>query len=126
MELMSQYDATIHYLPREENCAADALSCLPDPTLTVVTSMLATTRRKSICTCFDLEDAILDEIKSGYTNDPFTQKLAKASTGMTNVWSENGFWFINDRLVVPNSNNIRETLFRLAHDNLGHFGSPKT
>ena len=126
MELMSQYDATIHYLPREENCAADTLSRLPDPALTVVASILATTCGKSIRTHFDLEDAILDEIKSGYANDSFTQKHGKASAGMTNIRMENGFWFINDRLVVPNSNNIRETLFRLAHDNLGHFGLPKT
>ena len=26
MEFLSQYDATIHYLPGEKNCAADALS----------------------------------------------------------------------------------------------------
>ena len=75
MELMSQYDTTIHYLPGEENCAADALSRLPDPALTTVASMLATTRGKPIHTCFDLEDTILDEIRSGYVNDPFTQNL---------------------------------------------------
>ena len=96
MDFMSQYDATIHYLPGEENCTADALSRLPDPALTMVASMLATTRGKSIHTCFELEDAILDEIKLGYANDPFTQKLTKASTGMNNVRTENGFWFVND------------------------------
>ena len=99
---MSQYDATIHYLPGEENCTADMLSRLPNPALTVVASIFATACGKSICTHFDLEDAILDELKSGYANDPFTQKLTRASAGMTNVRMENGFWFINDRLVVPN------------------------
>ena len=41
MELMSQYDATIHYLPGEENCATDVLSRLPDPALTMVAKGVA-------------------------------------------------------------------------------------
>ncbi len=85
MEFLSQYDATIHYLPGKKNCAADALSRLPDPSLTAVTSMLSTSRSQKIRSQFELEDAILDEIKSGYADDPFTQKLTKAAPGMTNV-----------------------------------------
>ena len=40
MEFMSHYDATIHYIPGEKNCAADALSRLPDPPLRAVASMM--------------------------------------------------------------------------------------
>ena len=45
---------------------------------------------------------------------------------MKNIEQKQGFWFLDDRLVIPNSRNIRETLFRLAHDRLGHFGTPKS
>jgi hypothetical protein len=45
---------------------------------------------------------------------------------MPNVHQEENFWFIDNCLVVPNSKNIQETLFRLAHNQLGHFGLPKT
>jgi len=38
----------------------------------------------------------------------------------------NGLWYIGDRLLIPRVVDIRETLFRLAHDNLGHFGADKS
>lgn len=126
MEFLSQYDATIHYLPGEKNCAADALSRLPDPALTTIASIFATTQNRKIRSRFELEDALLDEIKLGYVSDPHTAKLTDAALGMTNIQQRDGFWFVDDRLVVPNGRNVRETLFRIAHDRLGHFGNPKT
>jgi hypothetical protein len=126
MEFLSQYDATIHYLPGDQNSAADALSRLPDSALTTIASIFATTQHRKIRSRFELEDAILDEIKQGYVTDPHTAKLTEAAPGMTNIQQKNGFWFIDDRLVIPNGRNVRETLFRIAHDKLGHFGTPKT
>jgi hypothetical protein len=126
MEFLSHYDATIHYLPGEKNCAADALSRLPDPSLSTIASIFATTQNRKIRSRFELEDAILDEIKQGYVTDPHTAKLISAATGMPNIVQRDGFWFVDERLVVPNGRNVRETLFRIAHDKLGHFGSPKT
>ena len=35
-------------------------------------------------------------------------------------------WYVGERLIVPREGSIRETLFRLAHDVLGHFGFDKT
>ena len=92
MELMSQYDATIHYLPGENNCAADALSRLPDSPLTII----AATLPQRIATRFELEDTLIDEIREGYISDPFTQKLTRAAPGMPEVRQENGFWFVKD------------------------------
>jgi hypothetical protein len=80
MEFLSQYDATIHYLPGESNCAADALSRLPDPALTTIATLVTTNSARRIKTRFDLEDAILDEIRTGYEKDPFTLKLTKSCT----------------------------------------------
>lgn len=31
-----------------------------------------------------------------------------------------------DRLVIPRDNNVREAIFCLAHDSLGHFGATKS
>ena len=41
MEFMSQYDATIHYLPGAQNSVADALSQLPDSAICTITSIFA-------------------------------------------------------------------------------------
>jgi hypothetical protein len=126
MEFLSHYNATIHYLLGEQNCAADALSCLPDPAITMIAAIFASTQNCKIRSRFELEDAILDEIKQGYNTDPHMAKLLEAAPGMPNLAQKDGFWFIDDHLVIPNGHNVRETLFRIAHDKLGHFGTPKT
>jgi hypothetical protein len=126
VEFLSQYDATIHYLPGERNTVADALSRVPDSGISVIAPILARKRGQQIHSRLQLEDCILDEIRNGYANDPFTDKLTKAAAGMDNVRTENGFWFIDNRLFVPDVKHVRETLFRIAHDKLGHFGAPKT
>ena len=82
MESLSQYDATIHYLLGKQNSVADALSQLPDTGITAVSTIFANTQHQKICLRFDLEDAILDEIKQGYTTDPFIAKLTSAATGL--------------------------------------------
>ena len=58
--------------------------------------------------------------------DPFTTKLTGAMLGMHNIKNENGFWFIDNRLFVPNVKHIRELLFCLTHNKLGHLGTPKS
>lgn len=126
MEFLSQYDVTIHYLPGERNSVADALSRLPDTSVNTATSIIAATTGKQLHSRFELEDTLLQEIKTGYESDPFTTKLAGATPGMHTVKQTNGFWFVDNRLFVPNSKNTRELIFRLAHDHLGHFGAQKS
>jgi hypothetical protein len=42
-------------------------------------------------------------------------------------WTEsNGLWYIGDHLLIPQVATIRETLFKLAHDTLGHFRADKS
>jgi hypothetical protein len=65
-------------------------------------------------------------LQDGYDADPWMKSLISAEHGMKNLRSANGLWFLDDRLVVPKAGNLRETLFWLAHDNLGHFGFDKS
>jgi hypothetical protein len=39
---------------------------------------------------------------------------------------QNGLWYLDNRLIVPNGCGVREEIFRMAHDALGHFGFAKT
>ena len=125
LEFLSQYDATVHYLPGEKNTVADALSRLPTTGMPAVASLLTADNRGTLSR-FQLEDTLLKNIRTGYDSDPFTKKLANSAPGMPNIWEESGFWFVDNRLFIPNAKDTCEILFRIAHDKLGHFGSPKT
>ena len=60
------------------------------------------------------------------TNDPWCKKLISASRGMPELTIKDGLWFLGERLIIPSDCSMREHIFRLAHDTLGHFGFHKT
>ena len=119
-EFMLQYDLTITYICGEDNTIADALSrlppnCFPDEMLPMVVNSILT---------IDSDREILNKIKAGYLKDEFCICVAKTSMkGWTKI---NDLWYIGDRLLIPQIMDIREILFRLAHDTLGHFGVDKS
>lgn len=65
-------------------------------------------------------------VLKGYEEDAWARTLISANPSMPNLRCQDGLWFLDDRLIVPNAGHLRETLFRLAHDNLGHFGFDKS
>ena len=75
---------------------------------------------------FSIDDDTITKLREGYQNDPWCQKLISASRGMPNLLIKDGLWFINERLIIPANCGMREHIFRLAHDTLGHFGFHKT
>jgi hypothetical protein len=125
MEFLSQYDASINYIPGDNNSVADALSRLPESSLQSIASLFTSPKNRSTKSTLQLDTSMLSAIKDGYLTDPFITKISSASTGMDNIKKENDFWFINDRLVIPDVKHVRESLFRLAHDSMGHFGPGK-
>ena len=97
-------------------CVASMLACTDFPTSIESSSVLS----------ISADSDLLEEIRLGYKDDPFTSSLLSASLGMKSVTLRDGFWFIGQRLVIPKVTHIREALFHLAHDTLGHFGADKS
>jgi hypothetical protein len=73
-----------------------------------------------------VDGQLLAQIKEGYASDPWIKRLTEAKAGMPSVRNTAGLWFIGDRLVIPRVTQLREAIFRLAHDVLGHFGPDKS
>jgi hypothetical protein len=65
---------------------------------------------------------LMQKVRTAYLTDPWCQRLKSASKGMTSLTIKDGLWFLGDRLIVPAGCGLREQIFRLTHDNLGHFG----
>ena len=68
-----------------------------------------------------------DEIKAGYQEDNWvTKTLVEARPSLPGIKLVNSLWYVGDCLIIPCIGNVCETLFRLAHDVLGHFSFNKT
>jgi len=70
------------------------------------------------------DHSILAKVKAGYLTDEFC--ICVASSSMKGWHQANGLWYIGNRLLIPRVSDLRETLFQLAHDTLGHFGADKS
>src|SRR6202789_3868766 len=70
---------------------------------------------------FTIDENTITKLREGYLSDPWCKKLISASRGMPELTVKDGLWFIGDRLIVPAHSNMREKIFRLANDSLGHF-----
>ena len=69
MEYMSQYDCTIQYINRDDNCIADALSRLPNDINTEPQILGGILEIRS-------DPAFLQDIKDGYHMDAWCKALA--------------------------------------------------
>jgi hypothetical protein len=73
-----------------------------------------------------VDDELRTVIKTGYQDDSWCSKLLSTWRNTPNVTMKGDLLFFEDRLVIPRAGNIRETIFTLAHDSLGHFGLDKS
>lgn len=92
------------------------------PALTITIPPL---KRKTL-THLSVDKELLSQIYEGYASDPWIKRLADAAPGMPSIQQRSDLWFIGDRLVIPNVPQLREAIFRLAHDVLGHFAPYKS
>ena len=70
--------------------------------------------------------SFLSAIKRGYKSDDFCSKFINFRKSISGICKSNSLWYIGDRLLIPHIENIREQLFQLAHNSLGHFGADKS
>src|ERR1700683_5131870 len=130
-EFLSQYDFSFIYIRGEDNTVTDALSRVaPNAFLDENTDNLPphTIWSNSINAVLlvTTDTTVLVDIIQGYKLDTFCKKVVESGSNMKGVRESNGLWYIGDRLLIPRVADIRENLFRLAHDCLGNFGADKS
>ena len=70
---------------------------------------------------------VLNSIKSGYKQEQVLQEVFAEEYQCAKVLAVSTYlWYVGDRLLIPRVGDIRENLFRLAHDTAGHFGADKS
>lgn len=69
-----------------------------------------------------IDEALVNTLRNSYQADTWCTKLHSAAEGMSNLEIRDGLWYLDGRLIVPAKSGLRERIFRLAHDTLGHFG----
>lgn len=134
MEFLSQYDFDIEYVKGEDNTSADTMSRYPE---VESRNMMKVARIMSRCPeeekvkvaavwTIAPDPEILEEIRVGYEVDKYCQKLKGNLESIKGAKEEDGLLYEGNRLVIPRSGPMREFLYRLAHNDLGHFGTDKT
>ena len=72
------------------------------------------------------DKAFLEAVRSGYKEDLWCKTLSAACVSWPDLVFRDELWYVGNRLIIPRTSNLHETLFILAHDVLGHFGFDKT
>ena len=72
------------------------------------------------------DNLLLQEIIARYAEDSWCKTLPSAALSLPTLQLRDNLWYIGDRLIIPHTGTLHETLFTLAHDALGHFGFHKT
>jgi hypothetical protein len=135
-EFFAQYDFTIKYIPGEDNTVAVTLSCLlpniddlpsyAKQTVHLPSDIQANTDPIALILSITPNPNLLKDIKTGYDQDPWCIKLAKLVDSLPGLRHENGLMYLNECLIIPRITHLCETIFKLAHDDLGHFGADKS
>jgi hypothetical protein len=101
----------------------DAFACanaLTEPTTLPTIGAVASTLSISA------DNELLELIKAGYEEDPWCKRIREAKILPHGIEDRGGLLYAGQRLIVPRNNTVREGLFHLAHNVLGHFGFAKS
>jgi hypothetical protein len=74
------------------------------------------------------DSEMLTQIIEGYEEDNFCKQLRAdiAAGSIEGARCENNLLYVGSQLLIPQQKKIRELLYNLAHDTLGHFGFDKS
>jgi hypothetical protein len=105
---MSQYDMDLLYIHGEDNCVADALLQLPRGTfpdesmsaepLHATWSQFNTVGAMLTITA-DVD--LLENIRKGYLNNPFCQKIVASHPKTPGITTANKLWYAGSCLIIP-------------------------
>jgi hypothetical protein len=68
----------------------------------------------------------LNQIKAGYAEDEFIQKIAASPLSTPGAHQHLSLWYIRDCLLIPQVGDVHKTLYGLVHDSAGYFGADKS
>jgi hypothetical protein len=125
-EYMSQYDMSLIYIQGADNTVADALLRLPPETFKGESENPRGQTGVNAVLRISAEDAFVQAIKEGYAMDEFCQKIVANPGTLPEIQERDGIWYVGERMLIPRVGSIREDLFALAHDAVGHFGADKS
>jgi RNase H-like domain found in reverse transcriptase/Integrase zinc binding domain len=132
---LADFNYTITYIHGEDNTAADALSCMPDaaPDACLAACAIAYTRHAPDQFATGIlniaaDQSLLDAIITGYETDDFAKRLTKDIDmgSIEGATLTDKLLYIGHQLMIPQDLTVRELLYNLAHDTLGHFGFDKS
>lgn len=115
-EFLADFNFSIKYVCGEDNTVADVLSCQFSTDESIVAPVLTVST----------DSELIKSIKTGYESDPWCLKLLRDGINVAGISRRGGMLYVSDRLVIPRVPSVRESLFCLAHDSLGHFGASKS
>jgi len=101
-------------------------ACGPWESVTALSSLPVSLDNACATLKITADKTFLNSVKDGYQDDMWCKSLPSANHSLSNLTFRDSLWYIRDRLISPHTGNLRETLFALAHDVLGHFGFDKT
>jgi len=71
------------------------------------------------------DKAFLEAVKAGYMDDDWCKTLPNVTMSWPRLVFHDGLWYVGNHLIIPQTKDLCETLFTLAHNVLGHYGFDK-
>ncbi|KAH9452356.1 hypothetical protein Pst134EB_033517 [Puccinia striiformis f. sp. tritici] len=126
-EILADFDLRFEYIKGEDNSVADALSRkdIPEDAPSINAADIGCVASLTELGA-ELSDSLKMSILAGYADDKFCVAFRKVLPLRDECAEVDGLLFMDSRLLIPASNNIRHKLMEEAHLRLGHLGYLKT